>query len=73
MTYIVEPQHCNQCLREVSVNKDGSLRTQNIKLHSVLSDIHTLRVYCAKHDYLMAMIPIQRVTRGKGKKVQYAK
>jgi hypothetical protein len=65
INYIVEPSHCNQCLKEVTVNKDGSLRVQNIKIKAMLSDIHTIRIYCEKHDYLIGMIPIVKLHRGK--------
>ena len=31
----------------------------------MLSDIHTIRIYCEKHDYLIGMIPIVKLHRGK--------
>ena len=57
---VISPTHCKRCLKEVTVNKDGSLRLENIRYITQLTSIDTIRIYCDKHNYLIAILPISK-------------
>ena len=58
---MIKPTHCKRCLKEVTVNKDGSLRLENIRYTTHLTSIDKIRIYCDKHKYLIGILPIQKV------------
>lgn len=57
----IQPTHCSRCLKEVTVNRDGSLRLENIRYTTHLTSIDKIRIYCDKHKYLIGILPIQKV------------
>lgn len=58
---MIKPTHCKRCLKEVTVNKDGSLRIENIRYTTHLTSIDKIRIYCDKHKYLIGILPIHIV------------
>ena len=41
---VISPTHCKRCLKEVTDNKDGSLRLENIRYTTQLTSIDTIRI-----------------------------
>ena len=58
---MIKPTHCKRCLKEVTVNKDCSLRLENIRYTTHLTSIDKIRIYCDKHKYLIGILPIHKV------------
>jgi len=61
MAVVLNPEHCNQCLRELTKNKDGTLRVENLHYVVEFTSFKHFRIYCKKHDKLIAILNIRRV------------